>query len=136
MDIYAIISGFGIFLIFYYAQGIMNKKGQEYDIYSYGVVATCIVVYVHHIQVAIHVRNWTKWLFMWLCISLAFLPITCFLSQMGKTNEMKKAIYGQLLTSLPLNAIILCISGVCIVPLIFYKFVHEIFFWPKFYMND
>jgi hypothetical protein len=93
-DIYALISGFGIFLIFYFAQGAMNKKGQMYDVATYGVIGTVCVVYLHHIQVLVHVRNWTWWLVMWFCISLVFLPITCFLAQMGPYTPLHKGIYG------------------------------------------
>ena len=56
-DIYALVSGFGIFLIFYFAQGAMNKKGQMYDVATYGIIGTVCVVYLHHIQVLVHVRN-------------------------------------------------------------------------------
>lgn len=58
----------------------MNKKGQEYDVATYGVVSTVIVVYLHHVQVAIHVRNWTWWMFFWLCVSLLLMPVTCWLA--------------------------------------------------------
>ena len=80
MDVYALISGFGIFLIFYFSQGIMNKKGQEYDVFTYGVIGTVCVVWIHHVWLAVSVRNWTCWLFMWSCISILFLPITCFIA--------------------------------------------------------
>lgn len=79
-DVYALITGFGIFLIFYFAQGIMNPKGHMYDVATYGVISTVCVVWLHHVMVAVYVRNWTWWLVMWFGISLVFLPITCFVA--------------------------------------------------------
>lgn len=103
---------------------------------TYGVVSTVCVVYLHHVQVAVHVRNWTWWLLMWLGLSLLGLPITCFLAQLGPYTPLRNAIYGQLLTSLQLDATILLIVGGLSVPIIIHKFVHELWLWPKFYTSD
>jgi hypothetical protein len=41
----------------------------------------------------VHVRNWTWWIAFWFCVSLVFLPITCFLAQMGPYTPLSKSIY-------------------------------------------
>ena len=68
--------------------------------FTYGVISTVCVVWIHHVQIAFHVRNWTWWIFMWLVISLLGMPVACFAAQLGKYVNMKGAIYGQLLPSL------------------------------------
>lgn len=82
-NMYALITGFGIFLIFYYSQGAMNKKGHMYDVATYGTIGTVIVVWIHHAQVMISVKNWTSWLVMWGLISIIMMPITCAVAQIG-----------------------------------------------------
>lgn len=123
-DIYAIICGFGIFLIFYFSQGAMNAKGWMYDVATYGVVSTVIVVYVHHIQVAINVRNWTGWLLFWFLFSILMMPLTCFLAQMGPYTPLHKSIYRHLLPSIQIDAMMLLIIGMLVLPLLFHKYVH------------
>lgn len=132
-DVYALICGFGIFVIFYFAQGIMNPKGQMYDVATYGVVSTVCVIWLHHVQVFVHVRNWTYWLVMWLVISIVFLPITLFIAQLPPYVNMSKSIYSQIVPSLHMNAIILFIVGAFSFPIIFHLFVHRLLWYPKFY---
>lgn len=132
-DVYALACGFGIFLIFYFSQGIMNAKGHMYDVATYGVVSTVCVVYLHHVQVFVHVRNWTFWMLMWFCISMVFLPISCFIAQMPKYTQMKGAIFSQLLPSMQLNVTILLIVGCFSAPIIFERRLHTLVFYPKYY---
>ena len=115
----------------------MNAKGQMYDVATYGVISTVIVVYIHHIQVLMHVRNWTWWIVMWFCISFVFMPICCFIAQLGPyTNIGKKSIYSQLLPSMQLNAVILLIVGASCAPLLLHMWVERLLVWPRFYTND
>lgn len=132
-NLYALITGFGIFLIYYFAQGPMNAKGQMYDVATYGVVGTVIVVYIHHVQVMIHVKNWTWWIVMWMIISIAFLPITCWVAQIGPWTSMHKAIFSKLLPALQLDAVILLLVVAFTVPMLLHKYIHELFLWPRFY---
>lgn len=103
---------------------------------TYGVIATACVVYLHHIQVAVYVRNWTWWLLFWLCLSMAAFPLTCYLAESNLYSPYYKSIYGQFLPSLMLDANILLIVGAFSAPIIFHKFVHELILWPKFFTRD
>ena len=133
MDLYALISGFGICLIFFFSSGTMNKKGMEYGIFTYGIIGTVCVIWIHHFQVAMSVRNWTCWLTCWGLLSISFLPVTCFLAQMGKYTNMKASIFSMLLPSMELNAIIVAIVAAAAIPLLFHQRVHDLFLWPKFH---
>ena len=132
-NLYALVTGFGIFLIYYFAQGAMNKKGQMYDVATYGTIGTVIVVWIHHVQVMISIKNWTVWLAMWGLISILMMPITCAIAEIGVEAELRKAIFSQLLHSLQLDAVILLLTGAFIAPILFHKYVHELFLWPRFY---
>jgi hypothetical protein len=136
-DAYALIVGFGIFLIFYYAQGPMNAMGKMYDVATYGVVGTIIVVYIHHLQVMIHVRNWTRWMVLWFCISILMLPLCCWIAQIGKETEIgRKSIFRQLLPSMQLNAVIFCTVGAAMAPLLGWMYIERLLLWPRFYTKE
>ena len=134
-DLYALITGFGIFLLFYYSQGAMNAKGWMYDVATYGVVSTVIVVYLHHVQVAISVRNWTGWILFWFMLSFLMMPLTCFAAQLGPYTQLHKSIYRHLVASPQLDAIILLTVGAFSAPLIFHKYVHQLILWPRYYTD-
>jgi magnesium-transporting ATPase (P-type) len=123
-DAYSLVVGAIIFYVFFFSQGIMDDGGHIYGVFTYGVTATISVVWIHHFQLFINTRNWTCWLVFWFCLSLAYLPLVCWLGQLSTKIDLTGAIYGELLPSYHLTAIIIVTVAICTLPLYLFKQVH------------
>ena len=117
VDIYSIVCGFIIFLVFYCCEGAMNADGQVFGMYTYGVFSVVCAVIIHHIQVFINTRNFTCWLTFWIFFSIIMLPLVLKLSDGLKNSYVRKATYSIIIPSPLILAMFVLTITMCAMPL-------------------
>jgi len=67
--------------------------GHDFDLYTYGVYMTMVVVISHHLQVAINTRNFGLYLVGWAIFSISMLPVSLWVANLPKDSKTYRSTY-------------------------------------------
>lgn len=82
-----------------YYQAIVDKSGRTDGVWAEGFAVFATMVTVHHIQVYISTRNYTRWLFGFYVLSyLLFFPLVVVLNDFDLGSTMYRSTFTDILT--------------------------------------
>ena len=55
--------------------GLMGEDGKTWGLFTYGIMGPFALVFIHHIHVALNVRNWNVFYILIFIASLSMLPL-------------------------------------------------------------
>mmetsp|Transcript_20570 Transcript_20570/g.14805 ORF Transcript_20570/g.14805 Transcript_20570/m.14805 type:complete len:110 (-) Transcript_20570:29-358(-) len=72
----------------------MNMAGHGADLFTVGVYMSLVTVVLHHLQIAINVRNWTVLYSLMYIISIAMVFMCFAVLQVEPYTQMYKHVYS------------------------------------------
>jgi len=116
--------------------GILGDNGQVYGGRTFGVFMTVCLVLIHHVQVGIHVRDWSTLYTAIFVASLLSLPLAIYWTNDMPTSSMYKSFWTVVFSSPIIWLMILLVVGAVSVPLIAVRRWRCLIQSPKFYARD
>lgn len=82
-----------------YSGGIITEDGNTMNISYYGVLPLMAWVIIHHIQVAINIRDWNPiYIFIWI-FSISMLPLNIWAANGMIRSDMYMSMYSEMLST-------------------------------------